>query len=67
MTAAYAMALFGIFCALSAVLAFVWAAARGQMRSTESAKYFVLDADEAEDEVAPPALLPRRARWLAAA
>lgn len=68
MTAAYAMALFGVFSALSAILAVAWAASRGQMRSSESAKYYVLDADEAENEISPSAVSrPRRARWLAAA
>lgn len=67
MSAAYAIALFGVFSSLIGILAFVWAASRGQMRASESAKFFALDADEAEGAAPPPVSLPRRARWVAAA
>lgn len=65
MSVSYAIVLFGIFSTLTALLAFVWAASRGQLRASESAKFFVLDRDELE--VTPPTIAPRRARWLVVA
>ncbi len=68
MSAAYAIALFGVLSSLAGILAFAWAASRGQLRASESAKFFALGADEPED-ASPPSAAPlaRRARWIGAA